>query len=125
MTVSCIVPVYNSGKYLKKCADSMLSQTVPPDELILVDDGSADESPGICDRYAEENDTVKVIHKENGGLISAWKAGVKASSADLLTFLDADDYVDPDYLENLLRGASDACDKQIVSCGGITESENT
>lgn len=125
MTISCIVPVYNSGKYLKKCIDSLLSQTRALDELILVDDGSTDESPRVCDHYSSQNPNISVIHKGNGGLISAWKAGVTASEGELLTFVDADDYVDRDFIEKLEKGVSPGDVRQISVCGGITEEEDT
>lgn len=124
MTISCVIPVYNSERYLARCVDSILNQTRVPDEVILVDDGSVDNSPAICDRYGK-NSPVKVIHKENGGLISAWKAGVTAASGELLTFVDSDDYVDGDYIEELEKGVLEGCEKQISACGGITEDESS
>lgn len=76
--ISIIVPVYNSGKYLGACIDSILSQSFRDFELILVDDGSRDSSPHICDDYAQKDGRVKVIHKENGGVSSARNAGLSA-----------------------------------------------
>ena len=72
---SVIVPIYNVEKYLKQCVDSILNQTYKDFELILVDDGSPDNCPAICDEYAQTDSRVKVIHKQNGGLVSARKAG--------------------------------------------------
>ena len=74
--VSVIVPVYNAEKYLSRCVDSILSQTMTDFELLLIDDGSQDESGRICDEYAEENARVKVVHKTNGGVSSARNLGI-------------------------------------------------
>ncbi|MGN0107432.1 MAG: glycosyltransferase family 2 protein, partial [Hominilimicola sp.] len=79
-TLSIIVPVYNVCAFLEECIDSILAQTFTDYELIIVDDGSTDGSSEICDRYAQTDSRIKVIHKENGGLVSARKAGIKAAS---------------------------------------------
>ncbi len=73
--ISIIVPVYNTEKYLTKCVDSLTGQTYQNLEIILVDDGSGDNSGSLCDELAEKDGRIKVLHKENGGLVSAWKAG--------------------------------------------------
>lgn len=97
--VSVIIPVYNTAKYLKKCVDSVLAQTLKDIEIVLVDDGSTDGvSPEICDEYAGLDSRIKVVHKENGGLISAWTRGVLESSAGYVFFVDSDDWIDPDML---------------------------
>lgn len=77
--ISIIVPVYNAQNYLKRCVDSIVNQTYGNLEIILVDDGAEDKSPEMCDAYAAADHRIEVIHKENGGLMSAWMAGVKKS----------------------------------------------
>ena len=96
---SVIVPVYNVSRFLEKCIHSVLAQTYQDYELILVDDGSTDESGTICDRYAEEAPRIKVIHKKNGGLSDARNAGLEVATGDYYYFLDSDDYI----AENLLE----------------------
>ncbi|MBO5973437.1 MAG: glycosyltransferase family 2 protein, partial [Clostridia bacterium] len=96
---SIIVPVYRSEKYLRECIDSILAQTCGEFELILVDDGSPDTCPQICDEYALRDSRIKVIHKPNGGSVSARKAGLRAASGEYLCFVDGDDFVLPDMLE--------------------------
>ena len=100
MLFSVIVPIYNIEKYLRRCIDSVLAQTFGDYELILVDDGSPDNCPAICDEYAKKDARIKVIHKENGGLVSARQAGIKEAVGDYVFHLDGDDAVCPDALEN-------------------------
>lgn len=100
--ISVIVPVYNVEKYLNKCVKSVLAQSYPDFELILVDDGSADNCPAMCDEFAEEDSRVRVIHKENGGLSSARNAGVEQAGGDFVFYLDSDDYIEETALEELL-----------------------
>lgn len=99
--ISVIVPVYGVEKMLARCVESILAQTYKNIELVLVDDGSPDQCPAICDQYAEKYKNIVVIHKKNGGLTSAWKAGVTAATGDLLGFVDSDDWIDPDMYERL------------------------
>lgn len=99
--ISVIVPVYGVEKMLARCVESILAQTYENIELVLVDDGSPDQCPAICDQYAEKYKNIVVIHKKNGGLTSAWKAGVTAATGDLLGFVDSDDWIDPDMYERL------------------------
>ncbi|MEE1037966.1 MAG: glycosyltransferase family 2 protein [Eubacterium sp.] len=101
--VSVIVPVYNVENYLEKCINSVLEQTHQNFELILIDDGSPDKSGEICDRYAEKDNRIKVIHKENGGLSSARNAGIEISQGDFLLFLDSDDFINIHTLEITVR----------------------
>lgn len=92
--VSVIVPVYNTARYLERCVSSIRSQTLEDIEIILVDDGSTDESPALCDRFAELDERIVVVHKANGGLSSARNAGIKASTGEYLGYVDSDDYID-------------------------------
>ena len=93
MKLSIIVPVDKARRYLQNCIESILQQTYTDYELILVDDGSPDGSGAVCDRYAQECDKVKVIHKKNGGLSSARNAGLAAAKGEYITFVDADDII--------------------------------
>ncbi len=102
--ISIIVPVYKVEKYLNKCIESILCQTYPDFELILVDDGSPDTCGWICDQYAGRDDRIRVIHKTNGGLSSARNAGIEAACGEYITFVDSDDWTDPRLLEVLLGG---------------------
>ena len=98
MLFSVIVPIYNIEKYIRRCIDSVLLQSFTDFELILVDDGSPDRCGAICDEYAKKDERIKVIHKENGGLVSARQAGIKVASGDYIFHLDGDDAVLPDAL---------------------------
>ena len=100
MLFSVIVPIYNVEKYLRRCIDSVLAQSFGDYELILVDDGSPDNCPAICDEYAEGDARIKVIHKENGGLVSARQAGIKEAVGDYVFHLDGDDALCDDALES-------------------------
>ena len=101
--LSVVVPIYNSDKYLCQCIDSILNQTYSEIEIILVDDGSTDTSPEICDAYAEKDKRIKVIHKKNEGLIKARLSGAKEAVGDCITFVDGDDWIAPDTYEQMLR----------------------
>ncbi|MBQ6774726.1 MAG: glycosyltransferase [Synergistaceae bacterium] len=103
--ISVIVPVYNTAKYLDKCITSIINQTYSNLEIILIDDGSTDDSPAMCDSWAEKDSRVKVIHKQNGGLSSARNAGLDIMSGEFVGFIDSDDSIAPeyyDYLHNLM-----------------------
>lgn len=99
--ISIIVPVYNVEKYLKKCIDSILNQTFTDFELILVDDGSTDNSVAICDKYVNMDNRIKVIHKENCGVSAARNTGVESAIGNYIGFVDNDDYIDKDMYELL------------------------
>lgn len=109
--ISVIVPVYNVEKYLNKCVESIVNQTYKNLEIILIDDGSPDNCPKICDEWAEKDDRIKVIHKENGGVSSARNAGLDLSSGDFIGFVDADDYVNENtysfLIDDLIKHQSD------------------
>lgn len=108
--ISVIVPIYKIEKYLPKCVDSILTQSFSDFELILVNDGSPDSCPEICDSYAKKDPRVRVVHKKNGGLLSARKAGLKNARGKYVAFVDGDDWVDIYYLDILykLAEANDA-----------------
>lgn len=101
--VSVVVPVYNMERYLHKCVDSILGQTYSHYEIILVDDGSSDHSPRICDEYSEKYSRVQVLHKKNGGLSDARNCGVAAAVGDYVMFVDADDYLDSSAMATLVK----------------------
>lgn len=100
--ISIIVPVYKVEEYLDNCVRSILTQTYSDLELILVDDGSPDNCPKICDDYATNDDRIVVLHKQNGGLSDARNAGLKIAKGSFVTFIDSDDYVANDYLETMM-----------------------
>ena len=108
--ISVIVPVYKVEPYLSRCIDSILAQTFTDFELILINDGSPDNCGKICDEYAQKDNRIHVIHKENGGLSSARNAGIDwafaNSNSQWLTFIDSDDWIHHEYLELLLSGAT-------------------
>lgn len=101
--ISIIVPVYKVERYLPRCIESILRQTYTNFELILVDDGTPDRSGIICDRYAEKDSRIRVIHKENGGVSSARNAGIDAAQGEWITFIDSDDWVLEKYLDVLIE----------------------
>lgn len=103
--VSIILPIYNVEKYICQCIDSILQQTYTNIEIILVDDGSPDKCPRICDEYAKKDKRIRVIHKKNGGLVSAWMRGIEESSnqAEYMVFIDPDDWVSIEYIECLVN----------------------
>lgn len=123
MKISIIVPVYNAGKYLNNCIQSLIGQTYKDIEIILVDDGSTDGSAELCDIWAARDGRIKVVHKKNGGASSARNSGLDNASGEFIGFVDGDDYVDLDMYEKLLdlivENHADAS-----SCGMIRESEN-
>ena len=100
--ISVIVPVYKVEPYLRRCIDSIISQTYHNLEIILVDDGSPDGCPEICDEYAERDSRIKVIHKKNGGLSDARNVGLGSSSGKYVTFVDSDDWIDNDLIETVM-----------------------
>ena len=118
--ISIVVPVYNVAEYLEKCVDSITNQTFKDLEIILVDDGSTDISGKMCDDLALTDSRIKVIHKVNGGLMSAWKEGVRHACGDYIGFVDSDDYIDADMYERLYNSAIEN-DTDITLCKLIRE----
>ena len=100
--LTVVIPVYNVEKYLSKCIESILNQTLPVDEIILVDDGSKDRSGEIADEYAAKYNNIKVIHQENGGLSAARNTGIDAATKEYIAFVDSDDYIDSIMYERLI-----------------------
>jgi glycosyltransferase involved in cell wall biosynthesis len=122
MKISVIVPIYKVEPYLRKCVDSILAQTHRDLEVILVDDQSPDGCPAICDWYASNDPRIKVIHKKNGGLSDARNAGLEIATGDWLSFIDSDDWIEPQMYEKLLRNAEQT-DAQISVGAVIAEAE--
>ena len=105
--ISVIVPIYNVEKYLDKCLSSIVSQTYTNLEIILVDDGSPDNCPQMCDEWAKKDERVKVVHKENGGLVSARKAGCEIAMGEYIMNIDSDDFIGPSLIENVVNAIND------------------
>lgn len=106
-TISIIVPVYKAEAYVRECVDSILTQSFADFELLLVDDGSPDNSGAICDGYAEKDARIRVIHKQNGGVSSARNAGLDAAKGEYIVFIDSDDYVKEKFLRSMLTAADE------------------
>ena len=102
--LSIIVPIFNVEQYLRKCVDSLLNQNIPSSEyeIILVDDGSPDACPAICDEYAAIHENIRVVHRENGGLSAARNSGIKVALGEYIMFVDSDDYIEPNVLGGLI-----------------------
>lgn len=116
-TISVIVPVYNSEKYLKRCIDSILNQTYKAIELILVDDGSPDNCGKICDEYAKKDKRVRVIHKTNAGVSAARNSGLEIALGNYATFVDSDDYIEPEMYSNMMEKVHQYnCDVVMCDC---------
>ena len=121
--LSIIIPVYNTGIYLHKCIKSILSQKMTDFELILIDDGSKDDSGAICDEYAREDSRVKVIHKENEGVSIARNTGISMAEGEYIGFVDSDDWIETDMYQTLCNLAiSKECD--IVMCDTVTKHDD-
>ncbi len=113
--ISVIVPIYNMEPYLEECVRSIQNQTLREIEIILVDDGSPDKCPQMCDRYAGEDQRIRVIHQKNAGASAARNAGLRMAKGKYIAFVDSDDWVHPDYLslmlEHMVPGGMAACDR--------------
>ena len=114
--ISIIVPIYKVEKLLTKCVDSLLAQTYQNLEIILVDDGSPDACPQMCDEFAKQDSRIKVLHKQNGGLMAAWIDGVKMSSGEFVAFVDSDDWVEPSFIEDLYHPYTQIKDLGLSIC---------
>ena len=114
--ISVIVPIYNIEQYVGFCIESIIKQTYTNLEIILVDDGSTDRCPALCDLYASKDSRIKVIHKANGGLVSARKAGVSIAKGEYIAHVDGDDWIEPTYYEKLVDAAVKS-DADIVCAG--------
>jgi glycosyltransferase involved in cell wall biosynthesis len=101
--ISLIIPVYNVEKYINQCLDSVINQTYTNIQIILVDDGSTDGCPRICDEYKEKDTRIEVIHKKNGGLADARNAGLRIATGDYIGYVDSDDYIHPKMYEILIK----------------------
>ena len=117
--ISIVIPIYKVEPYLHKCIDSILAQTYTNLEIILVDDGSPDRCPEICDEYAKKDSRINVIHKENGGLSDARNAGLDICSGEYIAFVDSDDWIEPymyeKLLDNMIRFSAE------MSIGGVSD----
>lgn len=122
--ISVIVPVYKVEDYLPRCVDSLLAQTYPNLEIYLVDDGSPDRCGILCDEFAAADPRIRVIHKENGGLSSARNAGIDVAEGEYLGFVDSDDWVEPDFYEQLYAAAA-KFGASMAYCGRLDEESGT
>lgn len=121
--ISIIVPVYNSSMYLDRCIESLINQTYKNIEIILIDDGSKDDSYRICKEYAIKDKRINAIHKKNGGVSSARNLGLKIAKGDYIGFVDSDDYVEKDMYEVLISSINQNL-SQIAICNIYYETEN-
>ena len=118
--VSIIVPIYRAEKYLNKCVQSIVDQTYKNLEIILVDDGSPDNCPAICDAWAKKDSRIRVIHQRNGGFSAARNAGLDAATGTYIQFVDSDDWIEPNMVEALVIYAQQT-HADIVRCGYYEE----
>lgn len=121
--ISVIVPVYKVEEYLDQCVSSIVNQTYQNLEILLVDDGSPDGCPAMCDRWAEKDSRIKVIHKENGGLSDARNAGLKIATGEYVAFVDSDDMISDDMLESLYNALYDT-KADIAECDYVCFEDN-
>ena len=121
---SVIVPIYKVEKYVRKCIESILNQTFSDFELILVDDGSPDNCPAICDEYAMADKRIKVIHKKNGGLVSARNSGVIRATGEYICYVDGDDWIKKDLLETVYEKGIKDKNPDMIIFGAIRQFEN-
>lgn len=122
MEVSIIIPVYNGEKYIKRCLDSVLKQTYEGAEVIIINDGSIDKTGSICDDYSKKNPQISVYHKLKEGLICARKAGIELAKGRYIAWVDADDWIEPDFIETLYTEMQKT-NADIIISGCIKEKE--
>ena len=115
-TISVIVPIYNVEKYLDRCLKSIINQTYKNLEIILIDDGSPDNCGTICDEYAKKDNRIKVVHKDNGGLVKARNTGLDIATGEYISFIDPDDWIELNMYEEMIKIA-DETNTDIVRCG--------
>lgn len=123
--ISVIIPVYNVEQYIKKCVESVINQTLKDIEIILVDDGSPDNCPAICDEFQKMDSRIEVIHKENGGLSDARNAGLRAATGEYILFVDSDDWVEESTCEVLFRQTKEHGAELVISGYYIETANNT
>ena len=121
--ISIIIPVYNVEQYLDECMASVLKQTYSKLDIVLVDDGSKDQSPSMCDEYAKKDSRIQVIHKKNGGPMSACIAGVEKARGEYLAFMDSDDWIDLTMMEELVKETT-GNEKEMICSNYIIEKAN-
>lgn len=119
--LSVIIPVYNTEIWLPRCVDSVINQTYPEIEIILVDDGSTDSSGKICDNYASKDERIKVIHKTNGGLSDARNAGLEIANGEFISFVDSDDYISINMYESLIKTFYLYKNENAIVCSGSVQ----
>lgn len=115
MLISVIIPIYNAELYLKTCIDAVLGQSYTNFEVLLINDGSTDNSADICDEYLKRDNRIKVVHKQNEGSASARNVGLELAQGEYIVFIDADDYIESEYLQILVNKASEE-NADIVQC---------
>lgn len=118
--ITVIVPVYKAEQYLEVCIRSILNQTFKDIEIILIDDGSPDKCPAICDEYAKKDQRIKVIHQKNAGVAVARNEGIRNANGEYITFVDSDDYLEPEMYNEMFKNAK-AYDCDVVMCDCIKE----
>ena len=116
--ISVIVPVYKVENFLDRCVESIVGQTYENLEIILVDDGSPDNCPAMCDGWAEKDSRIRVIHKENGGVSSARNAALDIATGDYIGFVDSDDWIEPEMYSSLIQQISES-GKHIALCSSF------
>ena len=122
-SVSAVVPVYNVAPYVERCVDSLLNQTVPFSEILLIDDGSTDPSGTICDELAKRSPSIKVIHQANAGLGAARNRGISESRSEFISFVDSDDWIDPLFVETML-GIISSTGAEVAVCSMVRATTN-
>lgn len=123
MKISVIVPIYNVESYLEQCLQSIVAQTYTDLEIILVNDGSTDQSVKICENFVQRDSRVKVIHQINGGVSSARNTGIKAATGEYITFVDSDDWLEKEMYQNMISANKMHNNAEVIMCDYINEKE--